>query len=180
MKIFEEMTLEEMPEVFKKRYIEEINLMASNKLAKEIINRNYGKSLIDIYHILESSLVDYKSELFFPGEYMKLYCRIEERKTKTQISCDFSSGIIFPGSIYIPYRPLLKNIETNESYVLSPALKVDYYFATDLPQNIREFEELTYKMLAEKEDSSGIDYNHLNSVVGGDFTFQKLKSRRNR
>ena len=177
MKCFEELTLEEMTKEEAERYKQELEKMSSNWLYKRIIDANYGESLLYIYLELEEDTQDYRSEFFFSGDIVMLYGKLKERKSKKKISCDFSSGIIYPGEFYIPYRPLAINLDTKNVYVLEQTLKVSPYYASDLPKNIKEFEALTFRMMAEKENSNGIDYNHLSSVVGGEFAFQKLKRR---
>ena len=180
MKCFEEMTLEEMNEEEAQRYLEALDSMSSNWLYKRIVDANYGESLIDIYLELEEDTLDYKSELFFSGDIVMLYGKLKERKSKKKISCDFSSGIIYPGDFYIPYRPLVVNIDTKNAYVLEQTLKVSPDFASVLPKNITELEALIIRMMAEKENSDEINYNHLSSVVGGELGLQKLKSRSRR
>ena len=93
-----------------------------------------------------------------------VYPRMKEQRAKKEITCDFSGGIIYPGSFYVSFRPLLKNIETGDAFVLKRTLKVETGYSYDLPTKLEQNED-------------GISYGHLSQRIGGALEFQKLKRR---
>ena len=101
---------------------------------------------------------------------------MKEQRAKKEITCDFSGGIIYPGSFYVSFRPLLKNIETGDAFVLKRTLKVETGYSYDLPTTIQELENLAIKIKLEQNED-GISYGHLSQRIGGALEFQKLKRR---
>lgn len=178
----EEMTLEEIKKLRKPRlityYEKEIKKLSYNRLTRAIVEKNYGSSLEDIYYLIEEIETDYISDIYFPGETIIMYPNIKERRAKKQITCDFSAGIILPGSLYINYRPMLKNINNDLTYVLKRTMKVETGYEYNLPTNIQELESLAIKVRNNSNNEIGIDYSHLSESIGGDFIFQQLQNKR--
>jgi len=116
--------------------------------------------------------------VLFPNQKMLVYAPLREVVAKKEYTCSFSASIIRVGTIYVPYRPMVKNIDTKETYVLKDTLRVDPYYYTDLPTSIGELDQLSIKILTQPEDGMGIDYSHLCNEVGGSFSFVKLKERK--
>ncbi len=186
MKAFEQKTLSEIYESGNKEeealYFSYLASLETSKIAKNIIERYEGEPIDVIYNKILQAEEDITSQVIFPGQMVIFYPNIKERKAKDYITCDFSAGIIYPGSIYISYRPLLDNLTTKETYVLKRTIKVETGHYTDLPTTIQEFEGLELKMQMSYDrdvyDNSGIEYSHLNQRTGGQFLLQKLKRRR--
>ena len=182
MKQFDEMTLEEIKETcdveLLKQYYVYIESIKTNAFYKSILDELEGKSLKEIYYAILEAEQNYKSEVFFPGDITMLYPRIKEQKARKYTTCDFSSGIIRPGSLYVSYRPLIYNLTTGETFVLSRTIKVEVGYSDDLPKTILELESLYNKISVDNyDDQRGIHYSHLSQCLGGQIILQKLKRR---
>lgn len=158
-------------------YHEMVDSLNRNRITETVIDKYYGRSVLEIEQRIELEELKYTSELYFPGEIILMYPGIREHKAKKYITCDFSSAIISPGNIYIAYRPLVRSLSDGEAYVLKRTLKVENGYAFDLPSNISEFEDFVTRAEAGRYDESRIDYNHLLTSTGGVLEFQKLKRR---
>lgn len=182
MKQFEEKTLEEIiasgNKEELKRYYEYVESMKTNSFYRNIVASYEGKSIEEITYGIIDDESPYRSEVFFPGEVALFYPRIKEQRAKDFITCDFSAGIIKPGSIYLNYRPLIYNITSGETYVLQRTLKVEAGYSYELPTSIVELEALDSKLrIYGYADKSGIEYSHLSQRLGGEISLQKLKRR---
>lgn len=184
MKTIEEMSQEEIKRLNDKKLIEwyeqEIANLKRNKLAKDIIEKEYGSSILQLMDQIEEEERQLISELFFSGEMMEMYPNIKEQRAKKPITCDFSGGIIKPGSFYASFRPLLKNINNGRTYVLKRTIKVESGYESDLPTTIQELENFFLRAENEPEDGRGIDYSHFMTTMGGCLSFQELKGRKKR
>lgn len=184
MKFLEEMKLEELKNLNQEEYIyqyyEILKQLNKNRLDKQIIETLKGESINKIIQKLEQEEEQLRSYSFFPGNLIILYPNIKELHSKSYQTCDFSGGIIHPGSLYINYRPLLENLNTKEVYVLKKSLKVEVGYIDRLPNTIFELETLEQNMILETPDDE-IDFNHLNHQLGGKIILQKLrKNKENR
>ena len=187
-KSFDERTLEELKEAKDPLLVEQYNavirMMGEDQLAREIIHDYYGDPLMEIYQRIEKYRFNFTmnntSENLFPGETVIVYPGIKNPVAKKTITCDFSGALIYPGSLYVSYRPMVKNIYNGNTYVLSRTLKVESGYEWDLPTNIAGLDSLNMKIQnAENYDrQDGIDYTHLAQRLGGELVFQKLKRRK--
>lgn len=181
MKELEEYNLEEIILLNDKElyetYLKEVELLRKTPLGKEITEKMYGYSLIDIYKKIQQEEEKIRSYLFFPNQLIKFYPSKKENHAKNSLTCDFSGSIIKKGSLYISYRPLLINISTSEKYVLKRTIKVESGYCYDLPENIQELENLYENMKAEENANDGIDYSHFNQRMGGQILLQKLQRK---
>ncbi len=183
---FDEMTLNEIEICGNKelvlRYDQEIDSMEVDDISRMVINKKYGKSLMDIAREIERARVEFemkhRSEILFPNELVEVYPRIREGHAKREITCDFSGARIKKGSLYVRYRPLVWSISKGDAYVLSRTIKVEFGYEYDLPNNIVELEALNDKMLSHADNNDGINYDHLYWQMGGELEFQKLKRRK--
>ncbi len=186
-KAFEEKTLDEIekenhPELIA-QYNNILEQMGTDPLAIETIERYYGNSIESIYHQIEKDRFDFitanTSEILFPGEVVKVYPGIKNPRAKKMITCNFSGARIYPGSFYVSYRPMVKNVENGKTYVLSKTMKVESGYEWDLPTTIAGLDALANKIQrAEYYDRiDGIDYTHLAQSFG-DLNFQLLKRRK--
>lgn len=183
MKQLEEKTLEEIifdnnPQELEE-YYKELKGLKTNRITRSIVESLEGKPLEYIWEKVYTEEQKITSTLFFPDDLVLLYPNIKERHAKNFITCNFSGALIYPGSLYINYRPLVENITTKEKYVLKRTLKVEPGYIYDLPTTITELEELQNNILLESDDySDGIDYSHLSQSIGGELVLQKLNRRR--
>ncbi len=183
MKELEEKTLEEIVESGSKeeldQYYSYLESMKTTAFYKDIVERYEGLSIAEITYKIMEEEQEYISDYYSPGDFIVIYPRIREQRARDYITCDFSAGIIYPGSLYINYRPLIRNVTSGETYVLSKTLKVETGHGYDLPTTIRELESLNYKIMMDTDhDNTGIHYSHLSQRVGGEIQLQKLKRRR--
>lgn len=183
MKAFEEKTLDEIVSSNNQeelqRYYQKIETLKSNKLTKDIVESLFGDSLASIWQEIYEEEQQYTSLIMFPGDIVMFYPNIKEQRARTFITCDFSAGIIYPGSIYANYRPLIKNISTGENFVLKRTIKVEMGYQHKLPTSIQEFESLDNNLRIDNyQDSSGIEYSHFSQRMGGELVLQKLRRRR--
>lgn len=184
MKALEEKTLSEIlmagSKEEKDAYFQALADLSTNRISRLIVEKYEGYSIYEIYRRIQEEEDKVTSTQIFPGDIVILYPKIIERKAKDFITCDFSAGIIYPGSTYISYRPMLDNLTSRETYVLKRTIKVESGFYTDLPTTIQELEGLEIKMQTDARfDDKGIEYSHLNQRMGGEFVLQKLKRRKN-
>ena len=156
-------------------YLKELETLKTNRIAKQIVERMYGESINKIYEaILKEETINTSMDSdFFLGDIVLLHESVKECHTKTSIACDFSANLIKKGGLYLNYRPMLENITTKKIYVLKRSIKVEPAYFDLLPTNIRELEELNYKMKLQIEDNY-IDYSHLNQVMGGELVLRRL------
>lgn len=180
MKALEEKTLEEILLLHDKKqeqeYYDILESLKTSRISKDIVESYEGESIDYIWRRIMEKEQAYESNIIFPGDLVIFYPNIKEQRTRSFITCDFSGGIIYPGSLYINYRPLLDNISQNVSYVLKRTIKVEAGYYHDLPTSISEFESLQQKMQLELDhDETGIQYSHFNQRMGGELILQKLK-----
>lgn len=178
-----QMTLEEITllgdEEAEANYYYLLAELQTSRISKKIVEDYEGDSIASIWERIMEAEHNLTSEILFPGDLVVLYPSTKEQKAKDYITCDFSGGIIYPGSLYVNYRPLLENITTGETYVLQRTIKVETGYQHDLPTTIGAFETLERNMQLEYgHDETGIKYSHLNQVMGGELTLQKLKRRK--
>ncbi len=182
-KPFEEMTLLEIQRLgdstLINRYNKEIEKISKDKLSKEAISHLYGKSLEEIYYGLDEYKMTYQSESLFPGKSIIVYPGIKEKHAQKEVTCDFSGARISKGSLYISYRPLLKNLSDGTAYVLKRTLKVETGYGSELPTDIAGIEELNEKIRTYyHQDNGDIQYDHLFWQIGGTLEFKKLSRRK--
>jgi len=183
MKTLEEKTLDEILSTNNqeeiKKYYEYYESLKSSKFTKELVEDLFGEPISTIWQEVCEEEQKYTSMMLFPGDIVMFYPNIKEQKARKIITCDFSAGIIYPGSIYVNYRPLIANISTGERYVLSRTIKVEMGYHHELPTTIQEFESLDNKLRIDYyQDSSGIEYSHFSQRMGGELLLTKLKRRK--
>ena len=153
-------------------------MFCSDKIAKEVVEKHYGKPIYKIQMMVESEYQKYQSDLLFAGDLIQMYPNIKVQKAKKPITCDFSGALITPGNLYVNFRPLFKNIINGDTYVLKRTIKTELGYEKDIPQTIQELENFYYRALSERPDERYINYNHFMSSMGGVLSFQKLKRRK--
>lgn len=184
MKVYEEMTLQEILHLKNKKllnkYTEDFSNLFQNKTISKLIDPKdlYGESINDILESLDDIKNEFLSIELFPKKLIKVYLGIEEVHASKDYTCDFSGSLINKGSIYVNYRPMVKNIETGECYILKRTIKTELSYENYLPKNISEIEELHEKILNYRnEENDDIRYDHLYTKTGG-LQFKKLNRRR--
>ena len=182
MKELEEMSLYEIECIEDNTLVEwynsELDLLQTNRIAKEVVERYYGKSIMDLIYKIAEEERKMTSDIFFSGDIIEMYPYIREQKARKPITCDFSAGIIRTGSLYISARPLLKDLNNGKTYVLKRTIKVEDGYWSELPTNIQELEDLYIRAETGRDDGRGIEYSHFLNSIGGTMTFQELKGRR--
>ncbi len=123
-------------------YHKELKNLKTNRIARQITERMYGKSINEIYEaILKEETINTSTDTdFFIGDIVLLHESIKEYHTKTGITCDFSANMIKRGGLYLNYRPILENLTTKKVYVLKRSIRVEpayYGFITNKYYRIR-------------------------------------------
>lgn len=184
IKPFEYMTLREIIHLknnyLVQKYKDEISKLMIDKFSKEVVQTLYGKPLIDIIEAVEEKANENKSESLFPGQNIIVYPGIKEAHAREEkgYTCDFSGAQIKKGSIYINYRPMLKNINNGDTYVLNKTIKTETAYYDDLPKNITELEEFNDRIINYEYYEDGyIHYSHLFKQIGR-LQFKKLSRRK--
>lgn len=182
IKSFEYMTLQELLHLKNKnlikRYNEEIKSLQIDKIAKEVIDSLYGEPLYEILNAIEQSRLEIISTDLYPNEPIIVYPGIREVKAKEEYTCDFSGAKIHKGNLYVNYRPMLKNINNGNTYVIKRTIKTELSYIYDLPTNIAELEEFNDKILNyDSYCDENIQYEHLYNITGG-LHFKKLSRRK--
>ena len=162
-------------------YNKEIEALNIDALANKVIGNNYGKSILDIYNMIEQEAKNLKSKYWFPNPYVTLHYKNIESKAKKSCSCDFCACKINLGKEKIRYRPLIIDNDTNRKYVLNYTIYVCRECERNLPENINELEALANKLLTlSSYDTIGttdIYYDHLAQKKGGEFYPKELKRK---
>ena len=118
------------------RILKELN---TDYIAGSIIERNYGKSIDDIYNLIQYAYLDYTSQNWFSGDVIFVYPNIKEVRARKPHTTIYGAQIGL-GSLYINYQALLVNTSRKTKYVLKRPL--NFEIGDDLPMNILELEEL--------------------------------------
>lgn len=182
IKTFETMTLSEMIHLknnyLVQKYKDEISKLMIDKFSKEVVQTLYGAPIIDIVEEIEEKSIENRSESLFPGQNIIVYPGIKEVKATRDYTCDFSGAKISKGSLYINYRPMLKNINNGDTYVLNKTIKTETSYIYDLPTNITELEEFNDRIINYEYYEDGyIHYDHLFNQRGV-LQFKKLSRRK--
>ena len=182
IKSFECMTLREIIHLKNKslvqQYKEEISKLMIDKITSELTQTLYGAPIIDIIEAIEEKQMENRSESLFPGADIIVYPGIKEAHAEKEYTCDFSGARISKGSLYVNYRPMLKNINNGNAYVLQKTIKIESAYAYDLPTNISELEAFNDKILNyQYYDNEDIQYDYLFRQTGG-LQFKKLSRRK--
>lgn len=182
MKDREEMSLQEIKDSDDQEllawYEREIKELCCDDISESVVKKNRGASIYRIAMMIEEEYQKYRSEILFSGELIQMYPGIKTHRAKKPITCDFSAGIIKPGSLYVSFRPFFKNIENGDAYVLSRTIRVESGYEQDIPQTLQELESFYVRAQSERHDSTHIDYNHFMTEMGGDLPIQKLNRRK--
>ncbi len=157
--------------------------MNAKKITEDRIIKRFKENIdkersSEILNTISEIYLDHMSMYYFPGDMIAFYPAIKEVRSSTFITCDFSGGIIYPGSFYCYYRPFLENLVTGSCYVLRKRLRVETGYYDMLPTTISQLEELNdqlqnYQIYLNQK----IDFSHLYTVTGGSLKLQKLKKR---
>lgn len=181
MEGIEEYTLEEIlafnSKELQELYFRNLENLKTNRIARKVISQMPGESLGKIYQIICSEEEKNRSTSFFYGDLVLVSNGIKEHKASKYITCDFGGGIIYTGSFYLSYKPLIENISTNMVYVLEKTIKVETCYYDMLPQNIGELENLERNMQLELDLNDGIDYSHFNRQMGSSLNLLPLKRK---
>lgn len=125
-------------------YNEEIKKLEQDPIGKWFIDST--KSIEEIAYDIEQYTESITSEYLFDGNIVKFYPSIKSSIATKPIICHFSGGVIYTGSAYYSYRPLLQNINTNQRYVLNTTIKVEESYIDYLPRTLKEFERFIYNL----------------------------------
>lgn len=150
---------------------------------KQVLNNDFSN--LDLYITFEMIYKEYEqlsvkntSRLFFNDHLVILYPKTKLYKASNMITCCFSNEIIKPNGYYIYYRPLLDDVTTKKTYIVTPTIKVSPYYEEFLPKNILELEDFQRKLLNayNNEGDDRINYYDVSTNLKVDsFTLHLLK-----
>ena len=119
-----------------------------------------------------------ESVSLFPNSIVKVYPGIKEVHAKEPRTCDFSGACIFKGSLYVRFRPMIRDITNNEAYVLKRTITAEISYEKMLPETISELEVFCDNISnCENLIDTNPVFEHLHSQIGN-LVFKKLKKRR--
>lgn len=114
----------------------------------------------------------------FPNSIVKVYPGIKEVNAKERRTCDFSGACISKGSLYVRFRPMIRDITNNEVYVLKRTITAEIGYEKMLPETISELEVFCDNISnCENLIDANPVFEHLHSQIGN-LVFKKLKKRR--
>ena len=182
IKQFEELSLQEINLLHNiqlaRQYEYVLNKYKSDKIANEVIQTLYGAPICEIVEAIEESKLEYESHTIIPGASILVFPGIRELNAQKEYTCDFSGSIISAGSLYVAYRPMLKNIQNGDAYILKRTMKVEPYYEHYLPTSIGELEDFNNKITNyQYYEDDDIQYDHLYTQTGGGLQFKKLNRR---
>ncbi|MDD3453423.1 MAG: hypothetical protein PHN42_04055 [Bacilli bacterium] len=160
---------------------EDINLnnLIINRISKKIIEENKGKTIQNIYKMIEETLLLCTSQYFFPNHYILFYKNIVLKKASKFHQCNFSNALIKPGQEYILYKPFLEDISSGKNYVLKKTITLETSYIDYLPKSILEFEQLNFHLMSPENNTSyPFNIDDLAVNIGGEFTLQKLPKKK--
>ena len=123
----------------------------------------YGKSIGELYFIVENQSLENESTYLFPGDKVYFYPVVEVLKARKMHTCYVSGALIYPGSEYMRYKAFLYNKSKHKSYV-TPS--IDLEVGTDFvcPLTLEDFEEFCSRLDHSYELNLETEYNILTSL----------------
>ena len=118
------------------RILKELN---TDSIAKKVIEKNYGKSIDEIYNLIQMEYIKYTSHNWFNGDVVLTYPSIKETKSKKYYETMYGA-IIGINVLYINYNVLLINLSNKTKYVLERPLRFE--LSDNIPYSILDLEEL--------------------------------------
>ena len=117
-----------------------INDLRTDIIANSVIDKNYGKSIEEIYYLIQLEYEKYASHYCLPGSNILLYPSIKERHAMKNYYSTFDGAPIHKGSLYINYHALLIDLVLKDKYILKKPLIFE--LGSDVPTNIMELDDL--------------------------------------
>ena len=125
----------------------------------------YGRSIDELYYILEELENKDKSTYLFPGDTVYFYPFMEVVKASRKHTCYASGAEIYPGSEYVSYKAFLYNKTKHQSYV-TPTMDFEVGSFFECPKTLEEFELFCSRLDVSYESSFDVEYNILTSLHG--------------
>lgn len=163
------------------KYYGKLNELIVNRVARKCIEENRGKSIEMLDMIIEESLLLSTSQIFFPNDYIHFYKNITEIKANKHYTCALSNAPIYPGSEYCRYQPLLDNLTTKKTYVLSKPIIVETGYSYYLPATIHDFENF-HEYLSNTRlinNNYPFDFEDASVNIGEGFCLRKIGKKNN-
>ena len=118
-----------------------------DKIAEEVVNNNYGRSVEEICFLIEQEYAKYKSEIWFPNDTILIHPSVKTRRAAKYYET-VNGVIVSPKNLYVNYHALLINESKNTKYVLSKPLIFDIH--DKYPMNISELEKINLDISLKK------------------------------
>lgn len=159
-----------------KIYCEQLNQIINNNIDFEFL-KEHPISIAEIYRKYDEIAFYNSSHLFFNNHLVMLYPNIKLYKTTKPITCNFSGEIINKGREYLYYRPMLEDLTTEKTYIVTPTIKVSPYYEEYLPKDINEL-EIFHQKLSGSYDNYDEDINYYDiscNLKSDGFILKQLK-----
>lgn len=114
--------------------------MSTDCIARSVIENNYGKSIEEIYYLIEMEYMKNTSFYVLPDSRILLYPSIRERHANKQYYSTFEEAPIYKGSVYINYNALFIDLDSKAKYVLKKPLIFE--LGADVPGDITELDSI--------------------------------------
>ena len=126
-----------------KEYDRLLNELRTDSIASSVIDKNYGKSIEEIYYLIEYEYSKYESYYILPGCRVMLYPSITERHARKNYYSTFDEAPIYKGSAYINYSALLIDLDTKNKFLFKKPLIFE--IGSDIPMDIVELDDICNK-----------------------------------
>ena len=117
-----------------------LNDLRTDIIANSVIDKNYGKSIEEIYYLIQLEYEKYTSNYCLPGSIILLYPSIKERHAMKNYYSTFDAAPIHKGSLYVNYHALFIDLVLKHKYILKKPLIFE--LGSDIPTNIIELDEI--------------------------------------
>jgi len=128
-----------------KIYIKQLKQILDNNINIDFLNNPI--TFLNIMEEYETFIINNTSHLFFNKHLTILYPRNRIYKANNSVTCCFSGEIINKNSEYIYYRPLLDDLNSGKTYIVTPTIKISPHYEEYLPTTIRELEEFQRNLI---------------------------------
>lgn len=160
--------------------INELNKLINNEITDKL---KYDSTVISINDEIYNCELKNTSTVISPGDIILFYPRISEARSTKAIICNIQGSVIFAGSYFVEYRPLLDNITSKKRYMLEKSIKTELGYRHILPTNLHDFEEWirnTDTSYTTPNAGSDIDFYELYSNHGPLNLIELNKSKKGR
>lgn len=142
-----------------KFYNDYLNKLITNRIRKNIVFSNYGKSINDIEEYIYMSEEEITSMVISPGDLLLYYDNSSYIRSHKDYSCDLSGEVIYLNELYILYKPFIENISKKIVYISKKLYRFKEGYSDFIPKTLNTFEALLLQL---GEENSITEYKYKN------------------